>query len=332
MGDFTVVTVAIVGTGSAGNKHLKVLQQMPGVLPIAIPMRPARIHKLEDDGYATVRDLSEAVRMGVVLCIIATDTGQHLQDGLSAVERGLDILVEKPLSTDALQASRLCLRATEASRKVFVGCVLRFSESLSRFREWLGNIGRLHSVRIECQSYLPDWRPERSYRESYSARADEGGVLRDLIHEIDYAGWIFGWPVALQARVRNLERLGIASDEIADLIWETPEGCLVSVSLDYLSRPSRRRMRATGEFGTVEWDGIEGMVTLVLAGGDEQVFRSSQTLEEMLLTQDLAFVEASRGNHDTRLATGEDGVRALAVCDAARQAAETRCEEKVNYI
>jgi predicted dehydrogenase len=91
-------------------------------------------------------------------------------------------------------------------------------------------------------------------------------------------------------------------------------------------------MRATGEFGALEWDGIEKKVTLVLAGGDEQVFLSSQTHEEMLLTQDLAFVEASRGKHDTRIATGEDGVRALAICDAARQAAETRCEEKVNYI
>ncbi len=38
-----------------------------------------------------------------------------------------------------------------------------------------------------AQSWLPDWRPDRDYRESYSARLDEGGVLRDLVHEIDYA-------------------------------------------------------------------------------------------------------------------------------------------------
>lgn len=325
------VCLAVIGTGSVGMKYIKVLRQLAGVRTVAIPTRPARHHELEQAGYTTAKDLSEAVRMGARLCIVATDTGRHMQDTLSAVDRKLDVLVEKPLATDALQASRLCGEIAEAGRKVFVGCVLRFSESLNTFRRLVSNIGRLHSVRIECQSYLPDWRPDRPYHNSYSARAEEGGVLRDLIHEIDYAGWILGWPKTLQARIRNLGRLGIESDEVADLMWETLDGCMVSVCLDYLTRPSRRHIRALGQDGTLEWDGIENITTLALADAAVRVMRSTQTRDEMFLEQAQAFIDSCQGLRNSRLATGEDGVKALAVCDAGRRASESGREEEVRY-
>lgn len=325
------LTIAVIGTGNIGMRHLDVLRQISDARPVAVPRRPERVCELEEAGYMAVKNLDEAVCMGATLCIVATDTGRHVEDGVRALESGLDLLVEKPLSTDALQARRIFARATGAERKMFVGCVLRFSQYLNTFRNLLGCVGCLHSVRIECQSYLPDWRPNRPYRESYSGRAGEGGVLRDLVHEIDYAGWLYGWPVALQAMVRNLNRLGIAADEAADLTWETEDGCVISVSLDYLSRPSRRYMRALGELGTLEWDGVKGTVTLALAGEDTKVLSSKQTRDEMLFAQDLAFVNAARGISEPQLATGEDGVKALAVCDAARRAAETRREEKVDY-
>lgn len=324
--------VAVIGTGSMGMEHLKVLREIPGVEPVAIPIRPGRLEELREAGYLAVRDISETGRVGATLCIIATDTGRHVEDGLVAVKAGLDLLVEKPLSTDAPKGKRLCVVAREANRKLFVGNVLRFSESLNTFRNCLAQIGRIHSVRVECQSFLPDWRPARSYQDSYSARAEEGGVLRDLIHEIDYAGWLFGWPTAIHAKVRNLGRLGIPADEIVELMWETPDDCIVSVNLDYLSRPSRRRMRAQGERGNLEWDGIDGTVTLALAGASLEVFCSSQVYDEMFLAQDRAFIEASFGVVDSRLATVEDGIKALAICDASRRASASRREETVEYL
>lgn len=324
--------LVVVGTGSAGFRHLRALRLLDGVDVVAVCQRKSRRSELEAKGFATAPDIHTAVSKGAHSAIIASDTSRHVEDARLSIEEGIDALVEKPIAGDAFEACRLRERASRLGRKVYVGCVLRFCESLNTFRQLVKEIGRLHSVRIECQSYLPDWRPGRSYLESYSARAAEGGVLRDLIHEIDYAGWIFGWPTALQARVGNLGRLGIEADEAADLWWETANDCVVSVRLDYLSRPSRRRMRVAGENGTLEWDGIEGIVTLALAEDPVQVLRSCQSLDEMFLEQARAFIEATRGIDDPRLATCEDGVKALAVCDAARRASETRREEPVEYL
>ena len=194
-------------------------------------------------------------------------------------------------------------------------------------------LGQIHLVRIECQSYLPDWRPTRPYQESYSAKKDEGGVLRDLIHEVDYATWLFGWPTAVQARLRNLGRLGIDAEETAELFWEGDNGCLISMNLDYLSRPARRKMQAMGEHGTLTWDGIAKTVRLALVGEKEQCFHFDQTVDEMYLAQDIAFLNVDDNDAlDIRLATGPDGIKALALCDAARLASKTRREEQVSYL
>ena len=324
--------VAVIGTGSAGTRHLEVLRTLESVRAIAVSKRPERVKELREAGYCVTEDLRQAANMGADLCVVATDTARHAEHSNLAMECGFGVLVEKPIAATFSEAQIMSLRSCEHQRKLFVGCVLRFSESLNVFRERLAGIGRLHSVRIECQSYLPDWRPSRPYRESYSARASEGGVLRDLIHEIDYAGWIFGWPSAVQARLKNLGRLGIEAEEIAELNWETSGGCIVSIGIDYLTRSPRRRIRALGESGTLEWDGIIGTVTTEHPGSREQVFHSSQTRNQMLAEQDLAFINAGPAVCDSRLATGLDGLKALAICDAARQAATRRAEEPVRYL
>ena len=323
------VRVAVVGTGSIGTRHLEVLRGISGVKPVAVPKRPLRASKLAQEGYAAVSHLDEA---GADLCIIATDTSSHVTDGIAALDLGLDLLVEKPLAVNASEARRLTGHAARTQRQLFVANVLRFSESLNSFRRLLPEIGSVHAVRIEAQSFLPDWRPSRDYLQSYSARPVEGGVLLDLIHEIDYAGWLFGWPDSVQGRLRNLGRLGIAPEEVAELTWETSAGCSVSIRLDYLSKPPHRQVRAYGNRGTLAWDGITGTVTLIVEGAPPKELMSSQARNEMFCAQDHAFVAASRGYSDPRLATGDEGVKALAVCDAARRSSESRREERVEYL
>ncbi|MEK7825726.1 MAG: hypothetical protein AAB266_04815, partial [Nitrospirota bacterium] len=140
------------------------------------------------------------------------------------------------------------------------------------------------------------------------------------------------WPASLHGRVRNLGRLGIAADETADLQWERPDGGVVSIRLDYLSKPPRRRMTAFGELGTLHWDDVKNIVVLALADELEQVLPFTQTRDEMMLAQAQAFLRVRGGGNDSRLATARDGLMSLAVCDAARRSSESGREEKVRYL
>lgn len=323
--------IAVLGTGSIGSRHLRAARTLASINGIGISMRAARRSQLSTEGFSTAKDLDDAAQAGAQACVIATDTSRHATDALEAMKRGLHVLIEKPLAANAGEAVAVLKAATRRQKGIWVACCLRYCESLNTFRSLLERLGTLHSARIECQSYLPDWRPERDYRESYSARAQEGGVLRDLIHEIDYAGWIFGWPERIQARLANKHRLGIKSEEEADLCWETPDAVSVSVRLDYLGVPSRRRMIAFGEKGTLEWDGIAQTVQLSLKTGKSRTVRSAQTRDQLFENQLRAFVKVYKGRTDNRLATGADGVKALAVCDAARESSRSLREVRVDY-
>jgi len=320
----------VMGTGSIGSRHIRVLQESREAEVCAVPVRSERLEELKENGVCAFASLAEAADWGARFAIIATDTARHLSDSLHAMEHGLDVLVEKPMALDVYGAQQLEDRARELRRLLCVGCTLRFSDGLKTFQNLLTQLGNLHFVRIVCQSYLPDWRPDRPYREAYSARADEGGVLRDLIHEIDYAGWLYGWPHTLIASVRNQGRLGIGADEAADLLWEADNGTVVSMSLDYLSRSPVRMMTAHGETGAISWDGLTGAVSLQIFGQVEEVFPSSQTRDEMLLGQSLDFTDICEGRTSDRIATAVDGKRALAVCDAARRSSNLD-REKVDY-
>lgn len=324
--------VVVVGTGSIGSRHLRVLRQLPGVRPVAVPKRLERVAELEREGYRAVPTLDIALRQfGPSVGVVASETAQHLSDALAMLEHGLDVLIEKPLGKDADQARRVLETARARARRVYVACVLRFSDSLGTFRDLLKKIGRLHAVRIECQSYLPGWRPSRSHTSSYSAREADGGVLRDLIHEIDYAGWLYGWPAAVSAVVRNSGILGIAAEESADLLWDLPDGGVLSMRLDYLSQPARRRMTAFGDAGSLEWDAVSNSVRLHGADGGSAEHVGALNRDEMLRGQLSAFLRAVGGGEAAPLATGEEGVKALAICDAARVSSMCGRAEPVRY-
>lgn len=310
---------------------MKVVSSLENAVPIGVSVRPGRRADLAREGFAIARDMTAAARLGARVAIIATDTRRHLQDSLEALDLGMDLLVEKPLTVNSQEAAQLLKHSQKLGRKLFVGCVLRFSESLNSFKQQLPKIGDAQSVEVESRSYLPDWRPSRDYRYSYSASSTEGGVLRDLIHEIDYTTWIFGWPKLVSANLRNLGQLGIDAEEIADLNWTTPSGALTSVHLDYLSQTSIRFMKVLGDRGTITWDGTKNTVQLKNSNMKEKNVTIAQSRDDMFQSQTQAFLAAVEHANDDQLATGEDGYKALALCDAARLASSLDCPQEIKY-
>lgn len=315
--------VVVCGTGSIGFRHLRVLRDSLQLKPVALPTRSSRISELDSKGFDAVSSWEIAAIDKPWFAVIATDTGRHLADASKALELGADVLIEKPVAPSTEGLRELAELAERAHRRVFVACNLRFDAGLKLFRRHLPDIGRVQSVRIECQSYLPDWRPETDYRRSYSARAEEGGVLRDLIHEIDYALWLFGVPQKLFAKLKNTSALGIVSDESADILWESPSGTTVSIRLDYLARVTRRKMHAYGELGELEWDYIGKSVSLSQPGKAVQTWEIDQARDEMMRDQLADFIGSAGTGAESFLATLDEGATAVAICDTARRSSQS---------
>jgi len=313
--------IAVLGTGSIGMRHLGVIRDL-GLGAVAVPIRKEREQTLKSGGWDTASSMEQARDMGAVAAVIATDTSRHVRDAETALGLGLSVLCEKPLAPTAAEALSLRAWSRPGAPVTAVGCCLRFDEGLRRLRDRLGDIGPLSSVRIECRSYLPDWRPDTDFRRSYSARAGEGGVLRDLIHEVDYALWLFGEPRAVSGRILNRGILGIQSEEQAEGIWESPSGAMVSVGLDYLSRMPERFVRVSGDSGEIRYDFIQRKMTIRTPRQSENEELISSLISDTYKEQLMEFLGSIAGETASRLATLEEGIRALAVCDAWRMSSE----------
>lgn len=311
-------TICVLGTGSIGLRHVEVLRRA-GARVVAVPARPERVAELRAQGIdaAPGLDALETPPAGVV---VATDTGRHVADVLAL--RSPAVLVEKPVASTAAAAEPL--RASRAA--IHVACVLRFNPGLQWVKDALPRLGRLRFADVECLSWLPAWRPSRDYRAAYSARPGEGGVLRDLIHELDYALWLFGPASALAADVSSSGVLGLAADvdETALLTLRLASGARVALRLSFATRPDSRRLRVWGEHGSLGWDAIARRAWHADADGRELDAISWDDPRSMYDAQAAAWLGTLSGRAAPSLATLDDGIAALRLADAARHASASR--------
>jgi predicted dehydrogenase len=222
----------VVGMGSIGQRHARILAEL-GCSVAVVSRRPHR----DLPCYETIEAALQQFAPDYV--VLASETAAHI-DGLerlaSAGYQGM-VLVEKPLSMTV--ATKL---PEHRFRLAAVAYNLRFHPLIVALRERLQG-EKLLAAQIYCGQYLPDWRPESDYRTGYSAKAEMGGgALRDLSHEIDYMGLLFGNWKRLAALGGQLSSLEISSDDCWGMLIEYERCPVVTLQLNYLDRPGRREI------------------------------------------------------------------------------------------
>ncbi len=318
--------VLVRGSGSMGSRYLHLLRDELRVPVLAYPKRTSRADELGNQGFQTIQDLEELRRDGTLHSIVATNTGEHLEDAESLTQLG-KVLIEKPLAPSLNDLDDFRKKMGPATKSISVAFCWRFSLGANFVKERLPSLGQLYHVRIECSSFLPEWRPGTVYTESYSASEREGGVLRDLAHEIDYATWLFGYPEKVCGLLSNNGHLGIRSEESADILWVAPGGATVSLRLDYLSRRPVRFLKVSGERGVITWDLLESTVLIEMEDGSEE---THQFLDErnLMLVRQLKDFLGSTGDASL-LASFQEGVRVVALSEAARKSSFSQSWEVV---
>ncbi len=236
----------VVGAGSIGVRHRRVLESL-GSEVTTVSRRP---------GIGEHRTIAEAIsRTSPDYVVIATETERHLESVESLVEINFPghVLLEKP----ALDRPRPIPALPFAS--VSVGYQLRFHPAVRRLRSALTDT-RVLSAQVRYGQYLPDWRPNRDYRETMTA-GPAGGVLLELSHELDLIQWLLGQAEVLHGRTFRTGLLEMDREDLAVGLLALDGGGLVGLELNCLDRVQNRTMTVTTDEHFFYLDLIDGSLS-----------------------------------------------------------------------
>ena len=259
--------------------------------------------------------------------VIAAPTTAHLALALAAIERGLPVLVEKPLAASTADARRIAAAARRRGVAVQVGHVERFNPAvleLGRLLEsgWLSTIYAISSRRAG----------------PFPARIRDVGVTVDLAtHDADILSWVAGErPERVYAETAR--RVHAQHEDLLFGLLHFGSGARGMLDVNWLTPAKRRQLLVVGEEGMFELDYLSQRLTFTratdttnpkLLSGYAPTFEGAVvelpvTAAEPLGAEIDAFLRVVRDG-GRPIVDADDGMWAVAIADALlTSAAECR--------
>jgi predicted dehydrogenase len=307
-----VVRIGVVGAGSLGYHHVRILRDVPGARLVGFYERsPERAVKVAAElGVPATRSLDELLDETDAVTVVVPTPAHHLV-AKQALERGKHVLIEKPIAVTLEEADELLAIAREAGVVVQTGHVERFNRAIRAALPYARSPRFVESNRLA----------------PFNPRGAEVAVVLDLmIHDIDLVRTLVG------GHVRSLEAVGVPVltpfVDIANARLTFDSGAVANITASRVSKDRTRKLRMFQP---------SGYLSLDLAAGAGEFYRLRDDLDlaelskapraiddfveripleapdgEPLRLEFEAFVAAVRGASPV-VVTGEDGREALAV-------------------
>lgn len=299
--------VLIVGLGSIAQKHVDALKVIePSISLYALRSSLSSKHW---DGITDLYRWEEVIVREYDFAIISNPTSEHKDSINTLLSLCIPLFVEKPLF-HRLDIEEQVLSFSRLQQISYVACNLRFLDALQYVKEYMRQYDfRINEVNIYCGSYLPEWRQNIDYRQNYSAIPElGGGVHIDLVHEIDYTYWLFGYPLKANRVFKSNSSLEIRSYDYANYCLEYSDFC-IGIVLNYFRKDSKRTLEIVCNKGTISVDLLKNTVTL----GENIIFQSQQEIKDTYLVQMKYFIQSIIEKKET-FNTITDAYRVLQIC------------------
>ncbi|HYG63035.1 MAG TPA: Gfo/Idh/MocA family oxidoreductase [Thermoanaerobaculia bacterium] len=294
--------VGVVGVGAMGRHHVRILSSLPGAELVGIhdPRIEAAEAVAAEHGARVFTSLDELAG-GIDAAVLAAPTVTHAETGCALLERGLHLLVEKPIASSLAEADRLIAAADgEPGRRRVLA------------------VGHVEFYNPAVQSLLGLGVPPRFVEIQrlgvFSPRSLDVDVVLDLmIHDLQILHGLDPSPVH-EVRATGIAVLSPRID-IANARVELASGCVANLTASRVSAERVRKLRAflpsryySLDYQAQEIKGYrleEGEGARRIAPDDLPVEKGEPLRRELE-----AFVAACRGE-SAPLVTGGAGRRAL---------------------
>lgn len=326
--------IVIAGLGSIGQRHLGNLRKLESVEVAAFRVRGQKLpNELSGDWLREYDRLDEALASKPELALICGPPATQMDVALAAAQAGCHLFIEKPISNSLAGMDELISIVRQKKLVTLIGYNLRYHPGMQLIKSMLDEkrIGRVVSIRASVGQYLPDWHPDEDYRQGYSARKIlGGGVLLDLIHEMDYVRWLGGDVKEVFCFADTLTQLEIDSEDTASVLLRFGNGTIGSVHVDYVQRAPRRYCEIIGEEGTLELDLMSNEVRQFVAGqSDWEVFRNEGFDRNDMYIEEMRHLLACLQGAEKPMVDLENGAETLKITLAAKSSAENGSVNRV---
>lgn len=322
--------VGLAGLGSMGRNHLRILSgrtdiRLAAVADPFVESLTAATAQSGAQGFAEPLAMIAEAELDAV--VIAAPTTAHVPLALAAIERGLAVLVEKPLAATTEESIEIVAAARERGVPVQVGHVERFNPAVLELGRLIGE-GWLSSVySIASRRAGP-----------FPARIRDVGVTVDLAtHDVDILSWIAGERPS-RVYAETAQRIHAQHEDLLFGLLHFPSGATGMLDVNWLTPAKRRQLLVVGEEGMFELDYLTQRLTFTratdttnprLIGGYAPTFEGevvdvSVAAEEPLAAELDSFLRVVREG-GRPVVDAEDGLWAVAVATSllasARQGA-----------
>lgn len=271
-----------MGTGHA---HTIIAGKIPGLTLSAIAdTDEQRLTNFKD--YKDIQQFSDGDALiaseGVVdAVLIATPHYSHTTLGIAALQRGLHVLVEKPISVHKADCQRL-IDAWTNKEQVFSAMFNQRTDAAYRKLRSLIQSGELGAVQ-RINWIITDWYRTENYYRSGGWRATWGGegggvLLNQCPHNLDLLQWLFGMPSKVTAHCQFGRFHDIEVEDAVTALLEYPSGATGVFITTTGEAPGTNRLEVAADRGKV-----------VIENGAFKFFRNRQPVPEHLETAESGF-------------------------------------------
>lgn len=316
--------VGLLGIGSMGRHHARVIRETEGMDLVAIADPGGDKFGVAKD-LEVLPDVHALIDAGIDAAMVAVPTIYHEEAALALADAGVHTMVEKPIAHDVESGRRVAEAFEKAGLVGAVGYVERCNPALLAMREKIeeGLLGQIYQISTRRQSPFP-------------ARISDVGVVKDLAtHDVDLAAWVAGSTYET-IFAQTAYKSGREHEDMVTVAGRMANGVLVNHLVNWLTPFKDRTTVVTGEKGALVADTALGDLTLYRNGtipiewtqvanfrgvSEGEVTRFALQKREPLRVEQENFRDAILGKRNDHVTMAE-GVRTLEVVQAILDSAE----------
>ena len=297
-----MIKIGVIGAGVMGGHHIRNLASMDVELVGISDIDKKRVSELSSSykikGFL---DYKELIKEGIDAAVVAVPTKLHKTVCDTLIEKGVDILVEKPIADTVENGREIIDKAKKEGVKLSVGHIERFNPAIQKLKELIKNDTLGKVVTMSSKRVGP-----------YNPRIRDVGIIVDLgVHDIDIMSFL------LEEKVKTVYATGGKRihpfEDFATILMTFGNTCTGLIDTNWHTPHKVRSLTVVADKGIAEVNYIEQKLTLY----DKEWEKDAKIERKEPLALELdCFINYLKKNTEPPV-SGEEGLHALEVAISA---------------